>query len=367
MKQTRTVGAGMLVAAIVAGVVAAPARAQSIYIDFGVGSPPSASYAAAAGTPGFWNEMPMPSTVVPLLGLAGEATSATWAAFNCDTNATTDFPNTTGDDDALLDDWIYADCAFDLPRMDIVGLLPGEYLMFAYPKADGGGFVNVNTLLLPQGVGAGIQLPQQAPFAGDFGIWLIAAIPLSITPGTTLRIRPGSDVNQGISGIQLVRIGDASPSSTPFCFGDGTGAICPCNNTGTVGRGCGNAAYANGALLGATGVASVSADTLTLTATSMSGFQSWYFQSTDPTAVPFGRGIQCLTGTLIRVGQKNVVGGSSANPSGVDLPLSIKGGVPPAGATRHYQVAYRQVAPVCTPPPASNSNRTNGMTVVWAP
>ncbi|MFN0241926.1 MAG: hypothetical protein ACKVWV_03465 [Planctomycetota bacterium] len=367
MNRIRLAVRGTLAAALFAQLVAGAARAQSIYIDFGVGSPPSSSYAAAAGTPGEWNEMPMPSSAVPLVGLAGEATSATWAAFNCDTNAGTDFPNTTGDDEALLDDWIYADCAFDLPRMDIVGLVPGEYLMFAYPKADGGGFVNVNTVLLPQGVGAGVQLPQQAPFAGNFGTWLIAVIPLSITPGTTLRIRPGSDVNQGLSGIQLVRIGDASRSSAPFCFGDGTGAICPCNNTGTVGRGCGNAAYANGALLGATGIASVSADSLTLTATSMSGFQSWYFQSTDPTALPFGRGIQCLAGTLIRVGQKNVIGGSSANPSGVDLPLSIKGGIPPAGATRYYQVAYRQVAPACVPAPISNTNRTNGVTVIWSP
>ena len=71
--------------------------------------------------------------------------------------------------------------------------------------------------------------------------------------------------------------------------------------------------------------------------------------------------------TAIRVGLKPVVGGTSMNPSGVDLPLSLKGGVPPVGGTRFYQTVYRQVMPACAPPPLSLTNRTNGFAIVWTP
>jgi hypothetical protein len=154
-----------------------------------------------------------------------------------------------------------------------------------------------------------------------------------------------------------------------YCFGDGLGAAaCPCQNpSGELERGCANLLYLEGAQLSATGTSSVSSDTLVLKSTEMSGAQSWYFQATGQDAIPFGRGILCVSGALLRVGQKSVVGGSSINPSGTDLPLSIKGAIPPSGGTRYYQVSYRQANPVCTPAPTSNTNRTNGLAIVWTP
>ncbi|MFN0244785.1 MAG: hypothetical protein ACKVWV_18010 [Planctomycetota bacterium] len=152
-----------------------------------------------------------------------------------------------------------------------------------------------------------------------------------------------------------------------YCFGDGSGPACPCLNTGGNGNGCGNPAFPGGANLGATGAASVSGDTVLLTSTGMSGLSSLYFQGTGQAAIPFGYGINCLSGALIRVGLKTNVGGTSTNPSGIDLPLSVKGGVPPAGATRFYQTVYRQVMPACAPPPLSLTNRTNGLAIVWTP
>lgn len=156
-------------------------------------------------------------------------------------------------------------------------------------------------------------------------------------------------------------------TAVAYCFGDGTGATCPCANPGATGHGCANAAFASGALLAASGGASVSADTVVLSASSMSGASSLYFQGTSQGAVPFGYGINCLSGTLVRIGLKGVAGGSSMNPSGVDSPISVKGGVPLSGGTRHYQTVYRQVIPVCVPAPASLTNRTNGLTIVWTP
>ena len=104
-----------------------------------------------------------------------------------------------------------------------------------------------------------------------------------------------------------------------------------------------------------------------LTASSMSGAQSWYFQGTAQAAEPLGYGILCVGGSLIRIGQKALTNGGSMNPSGVDFPLSVKGAIPPSGGTRHYQVSYRQANPPCTPAPTSNTNRTNGVTIIWTP
>ncbi len=158
-----------------------------------------------------------------------------------------------------------------------------------------------------------------------------------------------------------------------YCFGDGSADVdsfpvaCPCGNYGVGERGCANLLYDVGAQLTATGTSSVSADSLVLKSSEMSGAQSWYFQATGQDAIPFGRGILCVSGALLRVGQKSVVGGASTNPSGADLPLSVKGAIPPSGGTRYYQVSYRQANPVCTPAPTSNTNRTNGLAIVWTP
>src|SRR5262249_20623546 len=40
-----------------------------------------------------------------------------------------------------------------------------------------------------------------------------------------------------------------------FCFGDGSGAACPCSNSGTICHGCANSKNAAGALLTVTGAA----------------------------------------------------------------------------------------------------------------
>ncbi|MBL8862911.1 MAG: hypothetical protein JNK02_13015, partial [Planctomycetes bacterium] len=44
--------------------------------------------------------------------------------------------------------------------------------------------------------------------------------------------------------------------------------------------------------------------------------------------------------------------------------VSADGSVPPAGATRYYQVWYRDPANYCT---TFTFNLTNGVRVVWAP
>jgi hypothetical protein len=342
--------------------------AQSVYIDFGSGTPPSASYAAAADAPGHWNALPIPSSAVPLLGLQGESTALLFTADGCDTG-TGAFPNTSGDDEALLDDWFYGDCAFSTEFFTISGLAPGGYRLYLYQLADGSGHVSALVdVSPPTGVDANILLSAQSPFPGTYSGWQVGITILHATQTNSfLSVTYSSGQGTGLSGMQLELFQPPSATGTTYCFGDGSGATCPCFNDAITGRGCGNLLYPMGARLTASGTASVSSDTLVLSASSMSGAQSWYFQATAQAADPMGYGILCIGGSYIRIGQKGLVSGSSTNPSGVDFPLSLKGAIPPAGGTRYYQVSYRQANPPCSPPPTSNTNRTNGLEIVWTP
>lgn len=160
----------------------------------------------------------------------------------------------------------------------------------------------------------------------------------------------------------FVRVPEPFPPFA-YCFGHNAGE-CPCS-PGAVGHGCPNSIFATGALLAASGVSSVAADTLALNASSMSGFLCLFFQGTGHADEPFGDGKLCLSGTMTRVGSYTAVGGAATNPSGVDLPISVKGNVPASGTTRYYQAVYRNADPTfCT---VHRHNRTNGIAIVWYP
>jgi hypothetical protein len=329
------------------------ARAQSVYIDFGK-NPPSSSYAAAADAPGFWNSSAIPSSDSPLAGLSGETTALRLSTGGC-FDRFFDFANTSGDDGALLDDWFFGDCPWDTEQIRVAHLSAGSYRLYVYTNGGGSGDVTVSVGLDPAGVigGGGLfHLTSVAPFPGSFAGWTyIETIVHVPSPDSTLTLTYLGYAFMGLSGMQLVQFEAASETGTAYCFGDGSSVPCPCFNDGAWGRGCANLLYP-GARLVASGTASVTADSLVLSASSMSGGFSWYFQATAQAADPWGYGILCVGGELIRVGQKALIDGASTNPS---------------GGTRHYQVAYRQANPPCSPAPTTNTNSTNGLTIVWAP
>ncbi len=161
---------------------------------------------------------------------------------------------------------------------------------------------------------------------------------------------------------------DYTPPVAPagFCYGDGSGTACPCANAGSAGNGCANSVDANGAHLAASGVASLGADTLVLSGSSMPDSSALYFQGTTQvlggTGAPFGDGLRCAGGTVVRLGIETNVGGTSQHPSGNDLPVSVRGAVTAPGTVRHYQCWYRNAAAYCT---TATFNLTNGVTVTW--
>lgn len=172
------------------------------------------------------------------------------------------------------------------------------------------------------------------------------------------------------TGGWVVVLPEPTPSTvgTPFCFGDGSGLACPCGNVGAPGHGCGNSTDASGGVLGSIGVASVANDTLRLVGTHMRATNCVYFQGTTQAPVVLFDGIRCVGGSLIRLGvETNDVSGTSCypKPGSADLPVSVKGLIPGAGGTFHYQVWYRDPdAGFCTP---DTSNYTSGYSLTWAP
>jgi hypothetical protein len=158
---------------------------------------------------------------------------------------------------------------------------------------------------------------------------------------------------------------DGWPLGEPTCLGDGSLVACPCGNNGASGHGCANSFNPSGALLSGAGDASVSADSVTLTASGLSGALCIFVQGTALMPPVFvDDGVWC-TDMILRLGSPPVAGGASTYPPLGGVPVSIKGVLPPAGGTRYYQAFYRNAAMTFCPP--ATSNRTSGLQIVWAP
>ncbi|MDZ4775044.1 MAG: DNRLRE domain-containing protein [Planctomycetota bacterium] len=172
-----------------------------------------------------------------------------------------------------------------------------------------------------------------------------------------------------VSSRPMLTIDFTPPVGTPFCFGDGSGAACPCTNSGASGSGCASSSHPSGANLTAVGAASIAADTLIIQGTNMSSVGGvLYFQGSGQQAggagTAFGDGLLCAGGAIVRLGVKINVGGASQFPDVGDPSLSLQGGVTTPGTVQNYQGWYRDSAAFCT---AATFNLTNGFSVTWGP
>ena len=166
-----------------------------------------------------------------------------------------------------------------------------------------------------------------------------------------------------------------APAGFAFCAGDGLDPLvttaCPCNNFGASGRGCANSANASGALLSASGVASL--DTIVMHAAGMPATATAiYLQGDVDTAsgIVFGDGVRCVSGALIRLGIEASNAGASQYPGLGDASIRLRSaalGDPLSnGSTRYYQTYYRDGVPSFCPSPLGNSwNVTNGVRIAW--
>jgi len=159
---------------------------------------------------------------------------------------------------------------------------------------------------------------------------------------------------------------------TPYCAGDGSLARnCPCGNFGAAGRGCNNSANTGGAQLEASG--DTETDTVVLVSTrELPAALSIFLQGDAnlPQGVVFGDGGRCVGGHLRRLYVHNASWGRVAAPQFGELPIRERsaelGDTIPGGATRFYQVYYRDpVTSYCASPAGNSFNASSAVAIDW--
>jgi hypothetical protein len=342
-----------------AAVLVLRAPAQSINIDIGTSNPvPASSFGGAAAQAGTWNQVdPASFTPTSLVSISGAPAAASIRrAIGAGMELYADHPTTLGDDGRLLDD---ADDPGDNSTWAISNLLPGNYVVTTYAWAPDAPHYRTGVV-----VNGGPQTVVGGPWNGVYVVGLTHAVDsVAIASGQDLVILVSTvNLYASFNGVQVQRL----DPSVVSCPGDGSVAPCPCANSGAAGHGCANSTFASGARLFAAGSPSVSADTFLLTGTSLTGNSAVFFQGdalVPPIAIDDGLG--CVGGLIVRLGTKAFGGSTSTLPGLGDPLISVRGALPPAGGTRHYQCFYRNTAPLFCPP--ATSNRTNGVSVTWSP
>lgn len=151
------------------------------------------------------------------------------------------------------------------------------------------------------------------------------------------------------------------PIGMSYCFGDGSGSPCPCSNPGGTGQGCANST-GSGATLTAFGQATVGADTVVLVARQCPPTTPGLFfgGSNALVGLPFGDGLRCVGGGLVRLGVRTPDGAGAATWG----PGLAALGDFEAGVRRRFQVWYRD--PLASPCGA-RFNLTHGHDLRFAP
>jgi hypothetical protein len=189
--------------------------------------------------------------------------------------------------------------------------------------------------------------------------------------GTELAVGAPEENSGGQTWGGSVRTYRVNNSFSAFCFGDGSGTNCPCNNTSNPGyeRGCQHSG-SNASRLLVGGVASVSADSVVLLGYNMRPTTAVYIQGSNFVNLGLGDvyhdGLRCAGAPIVRLGSTlNAGNGSSTYPNaGNPTPISVRGAVSP-GQVKTYQIVFRDNPPgFCT---SGTLNTTNGVSVVWGP
>jgi hypothetical protein len=212
------------------------------------------------------------------------------------------------------------------------------------------------------------QTPFVAAYVGPSGAPGTIVIALSATDYTdsSPSTGPGIAHTHTLAARAIVRVDyDYNPHPTSFCFSN-PWSECPCGNAGAAGHGCAHSFNPSGALLSVSGNASISNDTLALNGSGMTVAAALYFQGStmDYVGSPYGDGLRCVSGAIVRLGLVMSPGGASSLPSPGGPSLSVRGGITTPGTLAYYQVQYRNAAAFCT---SATYNATNGVAVSWGP
>lgn len=168
----------------------------------------------------------------------------------------------------------------------------------------------------------------------------------------------------GLSLAVFAPTSDAGGPGTAYCFG----TSCPCDNDDP-NAGCVNSSGA-GALLAASGSASLSASDLSFHGTSMPTTSvSLLILGDQQQEVPFFDGKLCIGGTIQRLFKHQNTGQAGAVDFEDALGLLELNTVPitfNAGDTRHFQIWFRD-APASQSPCGKKAGVTNAYSITFQP
>lgn len=188
-----------------------------------------------------------------------------------------------------------------------------------------------------------------------------------------------------VSVLFLVSIATARASAqgTVVCVPGTSGVInCPCSNNGGPGAGCNNSLNTGGAALTATGVNSLSNDSVQLNCTgigtsgvtcngSNTNLVSILYEGSTPVpnGIVWGDGVMCCGGPFYLLNAQVAQAGTYHFPlpgtTGLHQAAISAGDPLSAGMTRWYFVVYRDSCPsFCTPSPRQKSNSYQ---ITWTP
>lgn len=199
-----------------------------------------------------------------------------------------------------------------------------------------------------------------------------AAVPAGVLLDLGLQPRfvdDGATPDTGSGSAPVVDIGayeaDGVQVVAAYCFGDGSGTACPCTNPGSVGSGCANGTYPSGAKLSASGVPSVSNDTLVLSVTGSSPQQPGIFFLGDNAVnagagIVFGDGLRCAGGGVCRI---EVASGDFFGDLSSSVSLAASCSLL-QGDVKRVQWWYRDPS---LSPCGSGFNLSNGLELTWLP
>ena len=103
---------------------------------------------------------------------------------------------------------------------------------------------------------------------------------------------------------------------------------------------------------------------LTFVAANLPNSSGVVFQgSTASAPTPYGAGLRCAGGAIIRLGSGLISNHVLVYPSGNQLPVSVRGQISAPG-TFQYQTLYRDSGNPCN---GSAFNLTNSVSVMWVP
>jgi len=182
----------------------------------------------------------------------------------------------------------------------------------------------------------------------------------------------GRDGTLVVAGIGTDVRAYRTPRFPTLCTADGsTPTACPCANAGAEHHGCANSGDSSlGAVLVGSGTTNPDAVVLNASGMLPSALHVYVQGSaTIPNGILYGDGVRCFSGQLLRLAVKNAIEGASQFPDpGAGDPTitarSIALGFPiPPGATRVYQVQYRDPNPAFCP--SGTFNATNAVEVQW--